>query len=376
MRQPRILLAVIALVIIFIYSLHSGILGKTVYGDGIFYYAWVRSLVVDKNIHFANEFRHFGVQTLKTSQGKQGNKYAIGPALLWYPSFQAIHLMIKGDGYTFPYQYGIGLTSVLYALTGLTLLYFVLAKKYGSNVACMATLSIFLSTQLLYYGAIDTVNSHALSFFMACVLVSFLLYNKPHLFAAGISVGLLAAIRPQDGLYLLLVLPFIRKKNILSFLLGLFVGFSPQLIAWRMLYGFFLFNAYGQGGEHFSFAWSHIIDVLFHKANGLFLWTPITAIGFLGLLIPHQKFMLNRFMGVLCILSIIIIASWSSWLEGASYSSRMFVSMLPLIAFGLSEIYYKIRSFRFGTQIIWLCVAIPFALLNVLFQLYFLVTHT
>src|SRR3989344_454887 len=105
----------VALIIVVCYVLgflgHAFIVRKTVYGDGIYYYSWVRSLAVDHDISFANEYTRFGVTQPRTPTGLITNKHSIGPAVLWLPAFLGIHSLLRSDGYSLPYQLAVGLMS-------------------------------------------------------------------------------------------------------------------------------------------------------------------------------------------------------------------------------------------------------------------------
>ena len=112
------------------FVLHASMLHKTVYGDGIFYYSWVRSAVVDGDIDFKNEYTSFSTSQPIMKTGLPGNKYSIGASILWYPWFVWIHTLVHKTGYEPIYQYGSGLVSVLYAFVGLVLLFRTLRKFF------------------------------------------------------------------------------------------------------------------------------------------------------------------------------------------------------------------------------------------------------
>jgi hypothetical protein len=56
--------------------------------DGAYYYVYVRSIVIDHDLNFANEYAYYRLPAIANSPTPTGlapNKYAIGPALLWIP---------------------------------------------------------------------------------------------------------------------------------------------------------------------------------------------------------------------------------------------------------------------------------------------------
>lgn len=375
--KPTKWLLILALIYIIGFTVHALYLKKTVYGDGIYYYSWLRSAVIDKNSDFTNEYAYFHATQPLTLYHIPGNKYAVGPALLWFPGFLWLHRLINTDGYTFPYQFTVGITSVFFVFTALLLLYRLLNERFNRIISIVSILSIAFATNLFFYGSLDTVNSHALSFFTAVLFLIFLVQHKRNWFLIGAILGLVGLMRTQDIVLGFLILPYIKSKELPTFLCGLFLGFLPQLLAWNSLYGTFWISPYLTGTEGFRFKPNHIFDVLFAPTNGLFLWTPITLIGVIGLLIKTNRTnKLYHLFFVVFLMELLITASWSSWLQGASYSGRMFVSTLPLLTFGVANFYHWLSRYRFGVMQFLLIFVIPLSTINVFLILFFLVTHS
>ena len=71
-------------------------------------------------------------------------------------------------------------------------------------------------------------------------------------------------------------------------------------------------------------------------SSGLFLWTPLIILCVVGLFYFEKK---NTTIGlpilILFLFELYAVASWSTWWQGASFSGRMFVSSLPVLAVGL-----------------------------------------
>jgi hypothetical protein len=364
----------ILIVYILGFSLHALYLKQTVYGDGIFYYSWVRSVIVDHDINFANDYAHFHAVQSTTPLTILGNKYSIGPAILWSPWFLWAHEVIRGSGFEFPYQFVVGLSSVFYAFIGLLLLYVLLMKYFGKLVSLASIIAIAGATNLLFYGSLDSVNSHAVSFFASVFFLALLFQKSKNWFLIGAALGLVALIRTQDIILGLLALPYVSKKHIHLFVIGLFLLFLPQLIAWQLLYGKFWISPYLGDAEGFNFLHPQILGVLFSAQNGLLLWTPMVLIGFVGLGMKRIRFPL-KLMAMIVLLQLYLVASWSTWWQGASYSGRMFVSILPLVAFGIANVFshFENRSFRY--PIMFYAITLPLSIINVLLIVYFLVIH-
>jgi hypothetical protein len=319
-----------------LFSAKALILGKTVYGDGIYYYSWIRSIVIDRDISFENEYKTLNGTQPFTPEGKIGNVYPIGPAIFWSPFFLWVHLIIQGDGFSFMYQYSIGLVSCLYAIAGIILLYRLLCKYFSDRISFLATAGTAFGTNLLFYGSLDPVNSHSTSFFISSVLLTAIM-EKRSAFFIGLLTGLLAMIRTQDAIFLLLAIPLVSRLHLL--VSGFLMGFLPQLLSWQALYQTVLKSPYLDSHHYFDVFKPRLIEVLLSPNNGLFLWTPLVAICVLGLFLQKRILFLFLFA-----VQWYLIASWSFWWQGASFSGRMFISLLPLLSFGLAHILQRCHT--------------------------------
>ncbi len=362
----------IALLYFTLYLAHVALIGTSVYGDGVFYYSWLRSLVVDRDFHFANEYQHFHVSQPLSPRGVPGNKYSLGPALFWLPSYLSTHQLIRGDGYELPYQLMVGLSSVLASLFGLLLLFRLLCQYFSRLVSLTTVATVALATNLLFYGAVDPVNSHAVSFFAACLYLNLFFLPRPRAFAVGLSFGFLSSIRLQDLLFGLLLIPRRKRLQVSTLFLGFVIGFLPQLVAWQALYGTIWKNPYLAGGETFSFFKPHLLGVLFSSSNGLFLWTPATLLGFVGLLFPKSRISHTHWLLAVFLLELYLIASWGTWWQGASFSGRMLVSSLPLLSFGLASVFERLQKYVLLRKLMLQLIVVPLTVLNLLAIVHFL----
>lgn len=365
------------LVIFFVYLAgffaHAAYLKKTVYGDGIYYFSWLRSIVVDHDVQFTDEYTYFHASQPKTWLGVPGNKYTIGPAILWSPFYLWTYAIVHKTGFELPYQLAAGLSSVLYAIAALAFLYILLDDRFGKIVSIASIICIAFASNLFFYGSLDAVNSHAVSFFAATIFLTFLLAKKKNWLFISISLGLIGLIRSQDLILGMLILPFIKWKTLPQFLLGVVIGFIPQLIAWQLVNGNFWHSPYISSTEGFNFLHPQILSVLFSPQNGLFLWTPIVLLGFIGLWMRKRSFPL-KLMGIVVCLQIFLVASWSIWWEGASYSGRMFVSILPLIGFGLANFFSIFNNPKLRFITLMYAITIPLSIINFFLIFFFLLT--
>lgn len=374
MMPIRTLFALLVCIYLIGFGAHAALLGKTVYGDGIFYYSWVRSTVVDSNIDFTNEYNAFGVTQPIAPSGLPGNKYSIGTSILWFPWFAWTHSVVRGSGYEPIYQYVIGVSSVLYALVGLILLYRTLRQRFSEPVATLTVLATALCTHLLFYGSVDAVNSHAASFFASSLFLTLLLQKERRWFQIGCALGLVALVRTQDIVIGLAILPYIKPKYIAVAIAGALYVFMPQILVWQILNNAFWKSPYISSIEGFNFLSPHIVGVLFSPINGLFLWTPLLLLGIAGLWI-YRFTKPNMYLLLAIVAQILVVSSWSIWWQGASYSGRMFVGTLPLFAFGIAGLFKRlaIKHIAYKDQII--SIILPLSSINMLLILYFLISH-
>lgn len=355
---------------------HALLLGKTVYGDGVYYFSWLHTMLIDHDVNFANEYQRLGGAQPMMPTGLAGNKYSVGPALFWTPAYISVNTVLGGSGYGLPYQLSVGLVGVLSAFFGLVLLFHVLKRYSSTTVSIMSVLTLAGASNLLFYGSVDAVNSHALTFFAAAVFIALLLLPKTkNWFAIGLALGFLGIIRTQDLLYGILLVPYVTKKSFIRLFLGPVIAFTPQLIAWQLLYGKFWVSPYLTGGEGFHFLRPQLLGVLFGVQSGLFLWTPITMLALLEFFfaktkrIPHKFWMLAVFL-----LELYAVASWSTWWQGASYSGRMFVSSLPILAFGIASVFSWLATYRWTQAYFLVAIVAPLSALNAVSIIYFLLT--
>jgi len=334
----KLVFSIIFAIYVLAFTFHATILGKTVYGDGLYYYNWLQTTVGDGQILL-------------------NNKYSIGPALFWSPFYisagvNLYHLRSEAADELF-----VGFASVFYAITGLVLLYRLLLREFSEPTSLLTILLIAFATNLLFYGSIDPVNSHSLSFFTVVLFLSFLKHKS--WFARGIALGLVGTVRPQDMVVGFLV----RRVTWQPFFTGLSIGFLPQILAWQWAFGSPVALPYLRQGEGFSFP--HVLGVLFAPSNGLFLWTPVILLGLIGLWFYKKSF------AIIFLLELLIVASWSTWWQGASYSGRMFVGMLPLLAFGIAQVLSKLKIPK---NALYLLVT-TLSSINALLIVYFLATR-
>lgn len=367
----------------FVFLAHYKIVGNGVWGDGRYYYSYVRSLVIDGDFNFVNELQHFSISARETKTGMRVN---MGPAIFWLPFFLLAHLIARGDGYSHIYQIFTGLGAVFYGTLGLYYSFLLTKEYFSKKIALVAILGIWLGSNLFFYTAVDPINSHPTSFLVASILIYYwhkFLKNKKLglLVILGLLVGFLGMIRNQDmiiALPIVISLVWVSKESIKEFFsrIGIFMaslilGFLPQLIVWKIVYGeikspYFIF------GGQFNWLNPQILSVLFSSNNGLFYYSPILVLSLVGFYYLYKK---NNLLTISATLSFLVylyvVASWYLWWGGAAYGGRAFISLMPFFILGIAALLEKLRKI----EKINIIICINFIILNFYSMIKFLLIN-
>lgn len=352
--------------------------------DGIYYYVYLPSLLLDGDLDFTDEYIYFfafapgkaeSIINNPTSQGVPPNQWPIGPAIFWSPFFLLAHLLlnlfnllganIPTDGYGYFYQAFVLSGSILYGGAGLLLTYRFVRELAAEKVALTATVLVAFGGSLVYYMTAEPSMAHTLSVFASGLF--FYIWarrrNRPGIKTAllyGLLGGLMALIRPQDGLFL--ALPFLARlpdawrslrgrgtpgewwrwlrDGLLAGLTALVV-FSPQMVIWGQIYGNYFRSPYTYQQHPVLFYWlsPRLGAVLFSAFRGLFTWHPVFLLALVGLSLTYRK---ERAFATLSLLGFAaqwyMISSWHNWVQGDAFGGRMFIVCTPIFALGLAHL--------------------------------------
>lgn len=339
--------------------------GMLIGSDGVGYYMYVRSLVIDHDLDFANEYARLysnDLETVKTPTGLTANQFAIGPGILWIPFFLVAHLTswlleslgvrVGLDGYGQIYQAAICLGSIVYGFFGILLMYQV-CRRFYPQTALAAALLIWLATNVIYYMLVEPSMSHMCSLFAVALMVWLWIERRPLAhwrgwFLVGLAGGLVGIVRQPDAALVILPLldgileksaPRFKVQGVIALAVGFLLVFSVQMSAWQILNGSPFVSGYLLDPTQ-RFAWlsPHFIDVFLSTEHGLFSWHPVllaAALGFLWLRKQDLRLTLLLVFGI--VLQAYIISAWTFWSQADSFGGRMFIASLPLFALGLSS---------------------------------------
>jgi len=370
--------------------------------DDNFYFAWARSLIVDHDVNFKNDFEflanlrgfhstqrsfsRFMSENPQTSKGYVSNKYGIGMAIISLPFMYIARGLVKvhevlGGKEVIPfasiYCLAFIFTSIFSSFFGIIISYRILSHEFGKRCSLIAILSGVLALSLGYYIWFQPTMAHAVGF-ACCTLFVFVTLQwhrrfilmkgssslKLFLFytvSMGALLGLNTMIRFTNGVFFLFpatlsVHSFIherslRKKMLRSIIgslvisiMAFFIAFSPQMIAWKKIYGSFI--CYSYEGEKLHLFPRYALLVLFGMCNSLFIWTPFAIIAVVGLLWAAGKGHPLAISGCCVLLAFLwIYGAWESYTLGSSYGMRGFVDASFFFLFGISWIVHKSGDF-------------------------------
>jgi hypothetical protein len=372
----------VLLVVLFILSLPLS--NPWVRGDGVGYYAFARSLLIEHRLDFTKDWQaansSFRMGRLDDSgnprpaeytvTGQLDNHFSVGPAILWSPflivthvavlSYDALGGKIPADGYSRPYRVAMAFGTALYGFLALFIA-FVLARRYVSErSAFVATLGIWFASSLPVYMYFNPSWSHAHSAFMVALFFWYWLRTRPtRTIGQWILLGAIGGLM-MDVYYLtaiLTLMPLLESlgeyrlslrgaglepvgrlfvKNVL-FAVTLFAAFTPTLITKKMIYGGYLKFGYTEAWYWNSPAF---FKAAFSSDHGLFAWTPmlILAVVGLGFLRRHDR-VLSADLLVVFVLYWYALGCYQNWDGLSSFGNRFFVPLTSIFVLGLAAFF-------------------------------------
>jgi hypothetical protein len=377
LRWPAIAWPFCALTILFLASLP--LVNPYVHGDGVGYYAYAQSLVIDHDLNFEDDWRAATPGFLqdrvdatgkllpeeRTVTGHLRNHFSVGPAILWAPFLSLAHAGvivadrigtgIPATGYSRPYLVTMAASTSLYGFLGL-LLAFDLARPYAGNTwAFLATVGIWFASSLPVYMYFNPAWSHAHSAFSVALFLWYWQRTRDQrslrqwivlALAAGLMMNvyypnaILMAVPATEALTDYYRTPPARWGSLLGthacFLGTAFAALLPTLATRWVVFGSPFESGYPPMGQwHWtSPVW---LAVLFSADHGLLSWTPVLIPALLGVLAVYKK---DALFGIGLMLSVLLfsyfISSYPDWDGLSSFGNRFFISLTPVFVIGLA----------------------------------------
>jgi hypothetical protein len=331
------------------------------HADAPYYYVYWPSLL-HGNLDFTEPYRethnwyHFGT----TPTGRPANVFGIGPALFDAPVFALGHAAAwatgsRKDGFS---TWEIRLytwTSLAWTLGAILLAYRLVRRRLKlTTLSLVGPVVCALAGPIVYYAVRQPGYAHPFATFFAAWFMERwdASYDAKRTLRTWIALGALlgaaALARPQLALWgVVLVhsaIDDIRAERdarvALRWLAGAgaaLVVFSPQLLAWKVLYGDFYIVPQGPDFMRWDEpCWS---ETLFSSRNGLFPWAPAYvafAIALVAAVRRLPRLVLFLVLGI-ALQAIANGAAWDWW-AGGSFGGRRFDSTYLAFALGASLI--------------------------------------
>ena len=373
-----------------------------VYGaDEIKYFAALRSVYFDRDLHYANEYAHFigrdpvahaGLRPYmegETPTGYRLNDAPIGTAVLWSPFYVAADIGVAAarslgaavprDGYAWPYVWAVCLGSLFWGTAGMFLAYR-LCRAYASRTASLwGVVAIWFASPVVFYLYITPAMEHANSMFAVSLFL--LLWQRGRVDRAargwvilGAAAGLMILVRELNWLLLLVLAvdetqgilhvvqsadgqrvrgaPLVRAAVVewwrrsvgyLCFAVALGIVVAPQLYVYQTLNGTFGPTPFVV--EKFSLLPRYAFAVLFSGFHGLFSWHPVTLVAVLGLAALWRRApWVAAALVVFVAAQVLVIGSYETWWGGASFGARRFINCTAIFSLGLAVGFGTLRG--------------------------------
>ncbi len=350
-------------------------------GDGVGYYAYLRSALIDHDLNFENDYLAANESFVMSRKGEDGkllpseytktgyveNHFSVGPAMLWTPAIIVVHggvvlanrlgARIPANGYSRPYLLAMAVTTACYGFLALLLAYSLAKKYFEVKWAFLGTVGIWLASSLPVYMYFNPSWSHAHSAFAVALFLWYwdrtrLERNYAQWAILGLMTGLMGNVYYPNAI--LLIFPglewiYLLRRNPGSWrklaasgaLFGaVFVlSLAPTFVTKQIIYGSPFDTGYPSvTGWHW--ASPALFQVLFSTDHGMFVWTPVLAFSVLGLIFLWKR---DALLGGAAILSFLayfyFIASYPDWDGISSYGNRFFVSLTPVFVLGLVALF-------------------------------------
>jgi hypothetical protein len=321
--------------------------------DGIGYFSYLHSIVVDHDLDFTNEYAAVRAQHVvyyplliesRTSTGLLADYFPVGAAIISLPVYLATLAFRPAAEPQFgpPFSAALTLVSLLVGLVALAVAFRLATAVTDRRSTLAGVIGAAAATPFIYYLLYEPSYSHT---FSACAVGVFLYAwwsgrdrrSAWGWLALGLLGGLMGLIRYQDGPLLLIGLLDRPRRlwHLLPFGAGVLIAFSPQLVVDQVLFGSLL--PARPAGQDLALIPGHYFDVLFSSFHGLFSWNPILLLAVVGFLfVPDRRLQLA--FAYAFVLEVLLGGAAPDWFGGYAFGMRRFVSLTPFFAIGLAAV--------------------------------------
>jgi hypothetical protein len=298
--------------------------GFAVWSDGVAYFLYSRSIVVDHDFDITNEFEYLNDHvprsskaleplrkwTMRRADGTIQPAWPVGAGLVMAP-FYALGYGVESlaarfqhrvaDSYGLIPQVAFALGCVLLGLVGLWAMVLACREVADDRTAYQAGLGAVLCGPAVFYLLFNPTMAHAISLGLIGLVTLLWIRAWRHgatarsLAAMGLLLGIAATVRYQNAIFGVLLAALVLKE---------LREHGLSLTARRAIPAFFACvvpvivlvvpmlkissgtseNAISVAQYPIDFASPYFVDVLVSCRHGAFYWAPVLAAGFVGLL--------------------------------------------------------------------------------------------
>jgi len=383
----------LALLVLFLISLPL-MLPRLYASDSVKYFSYLPSLLFDHDLDFGDEYTYFmehnpdsilpGILVRDPKTNLPVNNAPIGTALLWAPAYllahggvllaRALGVPAVADGLSRPYTLAVCYASTAYAFAGLLLCYRLCRRFFSPFASALSVAVVWLATPAFFYSHASPPWSHSASLFVVALFLGVWYGTREkrtpaQSLALGLLGGLVALVREQDGLFLLIpageallsYLSALRRRawsevpvllgrhGLLA--LGILLAFSPQMAVYRVLNGRFGPSPTVSG----KFTWwcPHFFQVLADPHYGLFVWSPVLLLSLAGLVLFLRRERLLASLSVLAFLAqVYILGAFLTWQGPGSFGLRRFINCTVIFVLGLAALISRAREKKWPTALL------------------------
>jgi hypothetical protein len=379
------------LVVVFLITLPLS--NPWVRGDGVGYYAYARSLLIERQLNFEKDWQHGNdsfimgrldkegrvLATEYTQTGRINNHWSVGPSILWAPFLIGTHVLVSvcnylgahvpADGFSAPYLITMALATTLYGFLGVWLSYRIAINYFDRRWAFIATLGIWWASSLPVYMYFNPSWSHAHSAFAVALFLWYWQRTRgertiPQWIVLGLLSGLMVNVYYANGV--LLLVPMLEglsaySKHWVSAACGLattahlfvrhaiyvfvfVVALLPTLISREIIFGSPLRTGYA--AESFNWRSPALSNVMLSWDHGMLSWTPILIFALIGLVLFCER---DLSFGAELLIAFLafyyVISIQPTWDGMSSFGSRYFVSLTSVFILGLAAFFDRLARF-------------------------------
>lgn len=328
--------------------------------DSVATFSWLRSLVLQGDLLFFDEWAGFGmirdgIPLFKevTARGTLANHWWVGTSILSLPFYLVAHLIARvgggaADGFTGLYAFTLAWEAVLFGAIA-SAAGFVVALKQGvsERLAAAAVAAVWLGTPMFWYEYRFPLGTHLAGILIVGLLV-LVLARAGESEGRGVDVlaGLLLGLAVATRLQHFVLAPAVglhlwrsgRRATGVAVAAGCsLLAFLPQALAWTAVYGHplgpLVSGASPLGGTWMPFRSNALDEVVLSSYHGLLPWAPLAALAVVGWILevrrrPLAATLLLMFVGEWIANGLFDRYFWG----GTSFGPRRFVDLaVPLM---------------------------------------------